>query len=174
MATTHRRSGTIAVALEILFRSVLIEDEEVESSVLAQYGHVTLQPEDQQHDSLKAKDTLKTTDKLKTADPLKINDSLKVLPETPPAVLTEEEMDIDDLLSGIRPGPPERAGFLNETRALFIEHDWGRPAEVSEIAIRLKNPRNQGWPSPIPVRGWPAAGSIYSGHRSTLKLHRFP
>lgn len=120
-----------------------IEDEEVEASVLARYGHVTLQPEAQQHDTLKEKDTLKASDKLKAADPLKVKDSLKVLPETPPAVLAEEEMDIDTLLSGIRPGPPERAGFLNETRALFIEHDWGSPAEVSEIAIRLKNPKNQ-------------------------------
>jgi putative ABC transport system permease protein len=32
---------------------------------------------------------------------------------------------------------------LTETRALFTDQGWGHPAEVSEIAIRLKRPQTQ-------------------------------
>ena len=33
----------------------------------------------------------------------------------------------------------ERVSYLGETRELFQANDWGRPSEVSEIAIRLKD-----------------------------------
>jgi putative ABC transport system permease protein len=55
----------------------------------------------------------------------------------------EEELDLDAMLAGIVPGPPERAGYLAETRALFTDRGWGNPAEVSEITIRLKRPEAQ-------------------------------
>ena len=106
-----------------------IEDEEVEAEVLARHGLVTLTPgQAAEQDPLKAPDQLKLDEPLKTP--------AKQL-STDPA---EEELDIDAMLAGIRPGPPERAGHLTETRTLFAERGWGRPAEVSEIAIRLKHP----------------------------------
>jgi putative ABC transport system permease protein len=37
------------------------------------------------------------------------------------------------------PIPYVAQGHLDETRALFSQRQWGRPAEVSEIAIRLKD-----------------------------------
>jgi putative ABC transport system permease protein len=36
-----------------------------------------------------------------------------------------------------KPTPYEPKGYLEETRKLFKDRHWGRPAEVSEIAIRL-------------------------------------
>jgi len=40
--------------------------------------------------------------------------------------------------SETQPKPYVPKGYLEETRKLFAENNWGRPAEVSEIAIRLK------------------------------------
>ncbi len=80
-----------------------IEDEEVEDTVLAHYGYVTLSEES-------APDAL---------EPLKL-DRLRA--------------DQD-----AAPKPYVAKGYLEETRRLFQEKAWGRPAEVSEIAIRLKD-----------------------------------
>jgi putative ABC transport system permease protein len=80
-----------------------IEDEEVEDTVLATHGYITLEeaPEEE------------------ALQPLKL--------DTPPEV-TE---------SGPRPYAPK--GYLQESRKLFKDNGWGRPAEVSEIAIRLND-----------------------------------
>ena len=102
-----------------------IEDEEVEAKVLARHGYVTLAPEEEEPDPLKVQDPLKTPATQLSTDP------------------AEEELDLDAMLAGIRPGPPERAGYLTETRTLFTDRGWGNPAEVSEITIRLKHPESQ-------------------------------
>ena len=112
-----------------------IEDEEVEAEVLAQHGYVTLAPEPDEPDALKSAEPLKAPDPLKP-------DPLKTAPAPEPES-DELELDLDSLLAGTSPGPPERAGYLAETRALYAANDWGRPSEVSEIAIRLKNPADQ-------------------------------
>ena len=111
-----------------------IEDEEVEVEVLTRHGYVTEAPETEGQDPLKS-DPLKSGGSLKASEPLKETTALK-----DPA---EDDLDLDTLLAGIQPGPPEQAGYLAETRALFTDHGWGRPAEVSEIAIRLKKPADQ-------------------------------
>ena len=41
--------------------------------------------------------------------------------------------------AGQATGPVGRLGLVKETQALFKAKGWGRPAEVSEIAIRLKD-----------------------------------
>ena len=114
-----------------------IEDEEVEAKVLARHGYVTLAPDAEEPDPLKVQDPLKTPGLLKIEDPLKTPATQL---STDPA---EEELDLDAMLAGIRPGPPERAGYLTETRTLFTDRGWGNPAEVSEITIRLKHPESQ-------------------------------
>jgi putative ABC transport system permease protein len=80
-----------------------IEDEEVEDTVLAKHGYVTI------------------TDapKEEPLEPLKL--------DGPPP---ESES---------QPKPYVSKGYLEETRKLFAEKNWGKPAEVSEIAIRLKD-----------------------------------
>ncbi|MEA3275875.1 MAG: FtsX-like permease family protein [Pseudomonadota bacterium] len=80
-----------------------IEDEEVEDTVLAHHGYVTLAEEPEPE----------------IQDPLKL-DSLRA------------ETDA-------KPKPYVAKGYLEETRRLFEEKGWGRPSEVSEIAIRLKD-----------------------------------
>ncbi len=105
-----------------------IENEEVEAQVLASHGYVTLPPESAEPDLLKAQ------------EPLKIENPLKTPAAQPPTEPVEEELDLDTLLAGIRPGPPEQAGYLTETKTLFADRGWGNPAEVSEITIRLKHP----------------------------------
>jgi ABC-type lipoprotein release transport system permease subunit len=120
-----------------------VEDEEVEAEVLARHGYVTLAPEPAEADTLKRSDSLKAQEPLKPSDPREIEDPLQA---TAPPSLTdpaEEEVDLDAMLAGIVPGPPERAGHLAETRTLFADRGWGSPAEVSEIAIRLKHPETQ-------------------------------
>jgi len=116
-----------------------IEDEEVEAEVLARHGYVTLAPEPTEPDTLKRQDSLKVQDPLKASDPLKGKDPSKSTLGDP----SEEELDLDAMLAGVVPGPPERAGYLAETRTLFAERGWGSPAEVSEITIRLKRPDAQ-------------------------------
>ena len=101
----------------------------MEAEVLARHGLVTLAPGE-----AAGRDPLRDPDQLKRDEPLKT--PAKQMSADP----AEEELDLDAMLAGARPGPPERAGHLSETRALFDEHGWGRPAEVSEIAIRLKQP----------------------------------
>jgi ABC-type lipoprotein release transport system permease subunit len=87
-----------------------IKDEAVEKDVLVQYGLLAPEP-DTGKDSLK-KDTLKAK-----------QDS----PEKEP-------------LSGeTKPQLQDRSKYLKETQALFAEKRWGRPAEVSEIAIRVRD-----------------------------------
>ena len=120
-----------------------IEDEEVEASVLARHGYVTLAPEAEEPDPLKVQESLKAQDPLKTTDPLKIENPLETPATQRSTDPAEEELDLDAMLAGIRPGPPERAGYLTETRTLFTDRGWGNPAEVSEITIRLKHPESQ-------------------------------
>jgi putative ABC transport system permease protein len=62
-----------------------------------------------------------------------------------PAAQTEPEYD-EPLKLGASNAEQEKApsayvakGLLEETRELFRDKGWGRPAEVSEIAIRLKD-----------------------------------
>jgi len=111
-----------------------IEEEEVEKEVLQRLGYVKATPEDAEPDSLKL-------DKLKQSDPLKA--STKPEQPQPSAETAEQEFDVDAMLAGIKPGASERAGLIEETRALYRDRGWGAPAEVSEIAIRLKNPQQQ-------------------------------
>jgi len=118
-----------------------IDDEEVEAEVLARHGYVTLAPEPAEPDALKRRDSLKASDPLKAEDPLRSDDPVKPAPRSSDPA--DEELDLDAMLAGIVPGPPERAGHLSETRALFTDRGWGSPAEVSEIAIRLKRPETQ-------------------------------
>ena len=120
-----------------------IEDEEVEAKVLAHHGYVTLAPEIEESDPLKVEENLKARDPLKTSDLLRTEDPRKTPVEQLSSDPAEEELDLESILAGIRTGPPERAGYLNETRALFAERGWGSPAEVSEITIRLKDPGSQ-------------------------------
>jgi ABC-type lipoprotein release transport system permease subunit len=114
-----------------------IDDEEVEAEVLAHHGYVSLAPTSTQTDALKQHDSLRARDPLKTEQPLEP----RVQPLLPDPA--DEDLDLDTLLAGIVPAPPEAAGFLAETRALFSERGWGNPAEVSEIAIRLRRPEAQ-------------------------------
>nr|VFJ87830.1 MAG: FtsX-like permease family protein [Candidatus Kentron sp. H]VFJ89539.1 MAG: FtsX-like permease family protein [Candidatus Kentron sp. H]VFJ96228.1 MAG: FtsX-like permease family protein [Candidatus Kentron sp. H] len=106
-----------------------MEDEEVEAQVLAEHDYVTLAPEPREPDVLKLEEPLKAPEPA---------DAPAAQSAADPA---EEEWDIDAILAGAAgPGPPERAGYLAETKALFAHRGWGRPAEVSEIAIRLEDP----------------------------------
>lgn len=87
-----------------------IKDEAVERDVLVDYG--LLAPEqDAGKDSLK-KDSLKSN-----------KDSLKK--ESSPG---EAKPQLED-----------RGKYLEETQALFTEKQWGHPAEVSEIAVRVRD-----------------------------------
>lgn len=64
--------------------------------------------------------------------------------------VTIEETDEEDALKPLnplkqesleaeaQPTPPPPKGYVEETRQLFEDKGWGRPAEVSEIAIRIK------------------------------------
>lgn len=102
-----------------------IEDEEVEAEVLADHGYVTLAPEPAEPDVLKLQEPLKGPG-----------------PADAPAAQSDpakEEIDLDAMLTSTGRGPPERAGYLAETQTLFADRGWGRPAEVSEIAIRLED-----------------------------------
>ena len=101
-----------------------IGDEEVEVEVLRQHGYVSPDTDTTEPDALKA------------ADPLKVPEKTAPEPE-------DENADPDDLFATTTPGPPERAGYLSETRQLYTDRGWGRPAEVSEIAIRLRDPADQ-------------------------------
>jgi putative ABC transport system permease protein len=49
-------------------------------------------------------------------------------------------MTVEAILGETAPALPKHSGYLEETRELFADKQWGRPAEVSEIAIRLKHP----------------------------------
>ena len=80
-----------------------IEDEEVEDTVLAKHGYVTIKEEPAEQ----------------PLEPLKLESA-------PPE-------------SESQPQPYVPKGYLEETRKLFAENNWGKPAEVSEIAIRLKD-----------------------------------
>ncbi len=111
-----------------------IQEEEVEKDVLQRLGYVEAPAEDAQPDSLKL-------DKLKQSDPLKAaSEPSQPQPAADPA---EQELDVDAMLAGIKPGAAERAGLIEETRKLYSDRGWGAPAEASEIAIRLKNPQDQ-------------------------------
>jgi ABC-type lipoprotein release transport system permease subunit len=112
-----------------------IDDEEVEAEVLARHGYVEPASEPDVTDPLKKPDPLKRPDPLKI--PAQPPARAEVSPPTDPA---EESFDIDALEAGVQRGAPERAGYMAETRTLFSGRGWGRPAEVSEIAIRLKDP----------------------------------
>jgi ABC-type lipoprotein release transport system permease subunit len=118
-----------------------IENEEVEAEVLARHGYVTLEPESTDADALKRQDSLKTSDPLKAPESTEPAGPAEAPP--PATEAADEELDLDSLLAGIVPGPPERAGYLAETRDLFSARGWGSPSEVSEIAIRLKQPQAQ-------------------------------
>ena len=83
-----------------------------------------------------------TAPSTKEPDALKATDPLKVPRKPAPAPETGGR-NPDDLFSVATPGPPERAGYISETRQLYEDRGWGRPAEVSEIAIRLKDPSRQ-------------------------------
>ena len=98
-----------------------IGDEEVEVEVLRNHGYVSPAPDMQDLDALKSPDPLKA-------------------PDPEPSVPEDGNQNPDDLFATTTPGPPERAGYISETRQLYADRGWGRPAEVSEIAIRLKNP----------------------------------
>jgi len=111
-----------------------IEEEEVEAGLLQRLGYVEAAPEDTEPDPLKL-------DALKKSEPLKA--APEPTPAAPPADPADEELDVDALLAGVTPGAPERAGLIEETRSLYRDRGWGVPAEVSEIAIRLKNPQQQ-------------------------------
>ncbi len=106
-----------------------IDEEEVEVEVLARHDYVS------EHTETKRRDRLKTQDPLKTEDSL--NQSALSMTTDP----AEEELDLDAVLAGTAPDP-EQTGYLTQTRALFSDRGWGNPAEVSEIAIRLKDPVN--------------------------------
>lgn len=114
-----------------------IEDEEVEPEVLARLGYIDKPLESEKADPLKSKDSLKATDDLKQPDSLKA----PVAKQT--EEIADEEFDLDAVLAGVTPKPAEKAGNLDETRKLFSERGWSSPAEVSEIAIRLKRPEDQ-------------------------------
>jgi ABC-type lipoprotein release transport system permease subunit len=120
-----------------------IADEEVEAGVLARHGYVEPQRAPAAADELRRRDSLAAQDPLKTRDPLR--DEGPVEATSPPVTAdpAEEDLDLDALLAEIVPGPPEDAGYLEETEALFRDRGWGSPAEVSEIAIRLKDPGAQ-------------------------------
>jgi ABC-type lipoprotein release transport system permease subunit len=120
-----------------------IEDEAVEAEMLARHGYVTLAPEPAEPDALKRQDSLKAHDPLKPPVSLEIGDRLKATAPPPPSDPAEEELDLDALLAGVVPAPPEQTGYLAETRTLYTDRGWGSPAEVSEIAIRLKHPAAQ-------------------------------
>ena len=114
-----------------------IDDEEVEAEVLARHGYVTPVQEPGEADPLRLEDSLKAQ------DPLRLDAKPEAKVEKLFAEPAEEELDLDTMLAGIRPGPPEKAGYLEETRNLFAKNGWGRPAEVSEIPMRLKHPEAQ-------------------------------
>ena len=120
-----------------------IEDEEVEAEVLARHGYVTLEPEPTDPDELRQQDSLKAADPLKAAGPRSNADPMQSTAQPPLPDPADEELDLDAMLAGIVPGAPERAGYLAETRSLFTDRGWGSPAEVSEIAIRLRRPEAQ-------------------------------
>ena len=50
-----------------------------------------------------------------------------------------EPLKLKDLKKPSEPTPYVAKGYLEETRKLFADRKWGRPAEVSEIAIRLED-----------------------------------
>lgn len=120
-----------------------IADEEVEAEVLARLGYIQQAPEPTEADELKRQDSLKAKDPLKSAEPPEPEGTAEVTEPSTPGDPAGEDLDLDAMLAGITPGPPEQAGHLEETRALFRDRGWGSPAEVSEIAIRLKDPAAQ-------------------------------
>ena len=86
-----------------------IGDEGVDRSVLAAYGYV--EPEEEL-----GKEALKKIDSLKS-----------------PTKQPGSDSPVKKLSAA------ERQKFVEETRELFRHQGWGRPSEVSEIAIRLKD-----------------------------------
>jgi putative ABC transport system permease protein len=67
------------------------------------------------------------------------------LPPDVKAALAQEKQEAQSLFgsapepTGEAAGPAGRLGLVEETQGLFNAKGWGRPAEVSEIAIRLKD-----------------------------------
>ncbi len=57
-------------------------------------------------------------------------------PEEPPEPL---KLETSTQEQESQPKPYVPKGYLEETRKLFSDHNWGRPAEVSEIAVRLED-----------------------------------
>jgi putative ABC transport system permease protein len=92
-----------------------IKDEGVEPEVLAEHGLVELE------------------EKPSTApSPLKLKQPAEPQEAAPPAVEGAPDLPGDG-------APEERQQYIDETRTLFDQQGWGRPAEVSEIAIRLQD-----------------------------------
>lgn len=89
-------------------------DEGVEQAVLARHGYA---------DAVKEldKETLKKVDSLRGPDASQGDGNEEALSEVQPL------------------SDAERQTFVGETQALFNDKGWGRPSEVSEIAIRLKD-----------------------------------
>jgi ABC-type lipoprotein release transport system permease subunit len=120
-----------------------IEEEEVEAEVLARHGYITLAPEATEADVLKRRDSLKAEPPSQPVDSLETSDPLKATAQPSFSDPAEEELDLEAMLTSSVRGPPERAGHLAETRALFSDRGWGNPSEVSEITIRLRRPETQ-------------------------------
>lgn len=112
-----------------------IQDEEVEADVLAGHGYITLEPGAGRIDSLKGEDSLKhSEDSLKPAQAESKATDESLIP-------ADEDFSVEAMLAETGSAPPQQhGGYLEKTRKLFADKQWGRPAEVSEIAIRLKQP----------------------------------
>jgi len=89
-----------------------------------------------------ARDLLRLADEEVEAEVL---DRHAFLPPDVKAALAQEKQEEQSLLgpgpesAAQAAGPVGRLGLVKETQGLFKARGWGRPAEVSEIAIRLKD-----------------------------------
>ena len=130
-----------------------IQDEEVEPDVLAGHGYITLAPGAGHMDSLKGGASLKSPQdpllptegesdaREDSLDPASRPKQLGADQPEEGLVPADEDMTVEAMLaSTAAPAPQSHGGYLEETRKLFVDKGWGRPAEVSEIAIRLKRP----------------------------------
>ena len=86
-----------------------------------------------------ARDLLRVEDEEVDADVLAKGGYLTMESDAGQDVLKRPRQD--SLFGGEKPesSQPAPQGYLQETQQLFKDKDWGRPAEVSEIAIRIKD-----------------------------------
>ena len=120
-----------------------IGDEGVEPEVLVRHGLIDSEPEDEEPDALKLKESLKQQNPLKSPQSTEIELTTSIMDQQSSDEMTGDPFDVNALLAESGSKASDRAAYLRETRVLYDKMGWGRPAEVSEIAIRLKNPAEQ-------------------------------